>query len=158
MRLEEAIKQKTPFKSPLQRLTVNLLYTTNWLVGIQKEMFKPFDITTQQFNVLRILRGAYPEPISTSDIRDRMLDKMSDVSRIVDRLVKKGLLSRRTCKTDKRLVDVLITDKGLNLLEKMDAVQADMDSVLSNLSSEEADQLSSMLDKLRGSYEPEECQ
>ncbi len=158
MRLEEAIQQKTPFRSPWQRLTVNLLYTNNWLLGIQRDMFKSFDITLQQFNVLRILRGAYPEPISTSDIRSRMLDKMSDVSRIVDRLVKKDLLSRRTCKSDKRLVDVLITDQGLELLSQMDKVQEEMDKVLGGLTPDEADQLNFLLDKLRGSHQPESHQ
>ncbi|MCI4667605.1 MAG: MarR family transcriptional regulator [Bacteroidia bacterium] len=157
MRLEEAIKQKAPFRSPWHKLTVNLLFTNNWLMGLQKDLFKPYNITTQQYNVLRILRGAYPEPISTSDIRDRMLDKMSDVSRIVDRMVKKGLVSRRTCKTDKRLVDVLITEDGLDLLKKMDETTASFDTSLASLSAEEAIQLNELLDKLRGTYVPEEC-
>lgn len=150
MRLEEAIKQKTPFRSPWHKLTVNLIYTNNWLVARQKDLFKPYGVTSQQFNVLRILRGSYPEPISTSDIRERMLDKMSDVSRIVDRLVKKNLVSRRTCKSDKRLVDVLITEKGLELLKDMDNVQIMGDQAMSNLSTEEAETLNELLDKLRG--------
>ncbi|MEO0897635.1 MAG: MarR family transcriptional regulator [Bacteroidota bacterium] len=116
----------------------------------QKDLFKPYGVTSQQFNVLRILRGSYPEPISTSDIRERMLDKMSDVSRIVDRLVKKNLVSRRTCKSDKRLVDVLITEKGLELLKDMDNVQIMGDQAMSNLSTEEAETLNELLDKLRG--------
>lgn len=156
MRLEDAIKQKAPFKSPWHKMTVNLIFTNNWLAGIQKELFKPYNITTQQYNVLRILRGAYPDPISTSDIRERMLDKMSDVSRIVDRLVKKGFLSRRTCKSDKRLVDVLITDDGLELLKKMDKTQEALDKRFQGLSEEEAEQLNLLLDKLRGTYTPEE--
>lgn len=149
MRLEEAIKQKAPFKSPWHKLAVNLFYSSNWLLGIQKDLFKPYNITPQQYNVLRILRGAYPEPISTSDIRSRMLDKMSDVSRIVDRLVKKDLLSRRTCKSDKRLVDVLITEEGLKLLEQMDRTQQVLDERLAGLSQDEAEQLNLLLDKLR---------
>ncbi|MEL6843762.1 MAG: helix-turn-helix domain-containing protein, partial [Bacteroidota bacterium] len=100
-RLEDEIKQKNPFKTAKERAIVNLLFTTSWLIAEQKKTFKPFGITLQQFNVLRILRGQYPDPISTSDIRDRMLDRMSDVSRIVNRLVKKRLVIRKPCKADK---------------------------------------------------------
>ncbi len=149
MRLEEAIKQKTPFPSQRQRAVVNLLYTNNWLLTKQKSFFKPFDITLQQYNVLRILRGQHPKPISTSDIRDRMLDKMSDVSRIVDRLVKKGLVIRKICRSDKRLVDVIIHQQGLDLLERIDKVNDQMDDAFANLSSDEVAVLNDLLDKIR---------
>lgn len=148
MRLEEAIKQKTPFQSPYQRAVVNLIYTHNWIMGLQKEFFKPYDITMQQYNVLRILRGQFPQPISTSDIRERMLDRMSDVSRIVDRLVKKDLVARKPCATDKRLVDLIITDQGLDLLKTVDSVLAE-DKYLSGLDAEEIMQLNELLDKAR---------
>ncbi|MDP5170182.1 MAG: MarR family transcriptional regulator [Bacteroidia bacterium] len=150
MKLEEAIQQKTPFRNARHRATVNLLFTTNWLVDLHKGMFKPYSITLQQFNVLRILRGSYPNPISTSNIRGRMLDKMSDVSRIVERLVKKGLVERTTCLEDKRLVDVKITEAGMALLSEIDAHPEDMDSLIMNLNEEEAEQLNLLLDKLRG--------
>ncbi|RMG69070.1 MAG: MarR family transcriptional regulator [Bacteroidetes bacterium] len=150
MKLEEAIQQKVPFRSPWQRAAVNLLYTNNWLIGHQKELFKPFGITLQQYNVLRILRGQHPDPISTSEIRDRMLDKMSDVSRIVDRLVRKQLVVRRPCKADKRLVDVFISEQGLALLRELDHLDTDFDSVLKGLTKEEADLLNELLDKARG--------
>ncbi|MEL6626097.1 MAG: MarR family transcriptional regulator [Bacteroidota bacterium] len=152
MRLEDAIKQKTPFRSPWAKATVNLIFTHNWLITRQKDLFKTFDITLQQYNVLRILRGQHPEPISTSEIRGRMLDRMSDVSRIVDRLVKKGLVSRKTCKSDKRLVDVLINDSGLDLLDQIDQYDKDMDNMLGALTADEAEQLSTLLDKLRNGH------
>ena len=152
MKLEEAIKQKSPFRSPWAKATVNLIFTHNWLIARQKDLFKTFDITLQQFNVLRILRGAHPEPISTSEIRSRMLDRMSDVSRIVDCLVKKGLVTRKTCKSDKRLVDVLINDKGLALLERMDRHNEDLDQMLNALTADEAEQLSVLLDKMRNGH------
>ena len=148
MRLEAEIKQNTPFKTAHQRATVNLIFTHNWLMTRQKAFFKDFDITVQQYNVLRILRGQSPKPVSTSDIRERMLDKMSDVSRIVDRLVKKDLVVRKTCKADKRLVDVLISEAGLQLLEDIDT-KGDMDDTMAGLTEAEADLLNNLLDKVR---------
>lgn len=149
MKLEDAIQQRKPFSNPRQRMAVNLIYTSNWLISRQKEFFKGFDITVQQYNVLRILRGRHPEPISTSDIRGRMLDRMSDVSRIVDRLVKKSMVIRSTCKQDKRLVDVVITDKGLALLASIDEKWEEMDTLTSTLSPEEVEIVNELLDKFR---------
>jgi MarR family 2-MHQ and catechol resistance regulon transcriptional repressor len=119
MKLEEAIQQ-TKFSSANQKITLTLIHTYNLFKDNLKNFFKPYGITLQQFNVLRILRGNYPEPYSTSQVRDRMLDKMSDASRIVDRLVKKDLVKRSVTKSDKRLVDVVISESGLKLLEKID--------------------------------------
>ena len=113
-----------------------------------KAIFEKHDITSQQFNILRILRGA-GEALSTLQIRQRMLDKMSDTSRIVDRMVKKGLTKKGVCKSDKRLVDVTISDKGIALLEKMDECQEEMDAILKNLSEDEAKMLNVLLDKIR---------
>ena len=115
-----------------------------------KQLFDQFDITPQQFNILRILRGA-GEPLSTLQIRQRMLDKMSDTSRIVDRLLKKALVKKITCKADRRLVDVTISEKGLKLLEKMDRHETDMDAVFKNLTDAEAKTLNKLLDKVRKS-------
>lgn len=150
MKLEDAIKQKTPFKSVKQKLIVNIIYTHNWLTDLQKDVFKPYGITPQQYNVLRILRGQYPNPVSTCVIRERMLDRMSDVSRIVDRLVKKELVVRRTCMEDKRLVDVFISENGMRLLASVDERNNQMDQLFSSLTELEAAQLSDLLDKLRG--------
>jgi MarR family transcriptional regulator, 2-MHQ and catechol-resistance regulon repressor len=115
-----------------------------------KKVFDKEGITAQQYNILRILRGA-GKPISTLQIRERMLDKMSDTSRIVDRLITKGLVKKLTCKNDRRLVDVIISDKGKKLLERLDTRQDEMDGILNNLSEKEAATLSDLLDKIRGS-------
>ena len=115
-----------------------------------KVFFDREKITGQQFNILRILRGA-GKPISTLQIRQRMLDKMSDTSRIVDRLILKGLVRKIICTNDKRLVDVSITDKGKRLLEKMDAYENEMDAIFENLSTSDAKTLNTLLDKIRSS-------
>lgn len=149
MKLEQAIKQNS--FSEGQRLGLNIIYTFNWVKNRQKAYFDQFDITAQQYNVLRILRGRHPEAYSTSDIRDRMLDKMSDASRIVDRLLKKNLLERTTNKVDKRLVDIKISKKGVKLLDKMDeTIEVHSMQAYENLTSEEQKTLDRLLDKLRG--------
>lgn len=148
MRIEEAIQQSR-FKDEWHKATVNLMYTNNWLVDKIKSALKKEGVTMQQYNVLRILRGSHPKPISTASIRDRMLDKMSDASRIVDRLVKKNWVKRSPCEQDKRLVDVVITRKGLNLLAQIDQDRSEIELVLSQLSEEEARILNQLLDKIR---------
>lgn len=148
MNINEAIQMKA-FKSEWQKAGINLQYTNNWLVNSLKCELKKHDITPQQFNVLRILRGQYPTPVSTSLIRERMMDKMSDASRIVDRLCRQGLVKRAVCSVDKRLVDVLISDKGLAKLEAMDQFEDSMLKLLDNLTEKEAKQLNTLLDKVR---------
>lgn len=148
MKIEEAIKQKRPFRNTHQRAMVNLIYTTNWLTDQIREHLKPYDLTVQQYNVLRILRGA-GKPISTSDIRERLLDKMSDTSRMVERLCQKGLATRATCPSDKRLVDVTISEAGGKVLLALESYNAQMDEILHNLTEAEAHQLSELLDKIR---------
>jgi len=120
------------------------------MVNSQKKYYEDHGLTMQQYNVLRILRGNYPAPYSTSMIRDRMLDKMSDVSRIVDRLCKKSLVSSSKCTSDKRLVDVIITDEGLELLENMDKTIMETEQIFANLTEADQVQLGELLDKLRG--------
>ncbi|MFC2175436.1 MarR family winged helix-turn-helix transcriptional regulator [Bacteroidota bacterium] len=149
MGLKEDIKQQKGFKSERQKAVVNIVYTEGWIRDLMAETLKPFDLTTQQYNVLRILRGSYPKPLSTSDIRSRMLDKMSDASRIVDRLVKKELLERRVCVEDKRRVDVVIAKKGLKMLDEIDGSMKDFDNHLKSISEDEAATLNAILDKLR---------
>ncbi len=148
MGIKEEIKQ-SHFRNAYQKAFINILFTNNWLEEQVREMLKGEDLTKQQFNVLRILRGSYPEPLSTLQIRERMLDKMSDTSRIVDRLVKKEFVNKQTCPNDKRLVDVIITEAGLKKLEALDEKEFIIEDSLQNLSEEEADTLSSLLDKLR---------
>lgn len=148
MKIEQAINQTKPFRSNHQKVMVNLLFTNNWLLQKQKAFFQSYDITGKQYNVLRILRGA-GEPISTSTIRERLLDKMSDASRVVDRLYKKGLVGKNTCPSDKRLVDVFVTTDGEKLLKIIDKKSDELDQITGKLTDREAAQLSNLLDKLR---------
>ncbi len=154
MTLEKDINQHV-FRSEYQKAILNLIYTFNWVNEKINRRFEPFDITQQQFNILRILRGA-GQPLSTLQIRQRMLDKMSDTSRIVDRLVKKGMVKKSICREDRRLVDVLLTDKGKKLLQSMDGMNEEMDSVFKYLSNEEAKLLNVLLDKIRMIENPSE--
>ncbi|MCX6218088.1 MarR family transcriptional regulator [Spirosoma sp.] len=150
MSIETDIKQSAPFKSPYQRVLVNLMYTSNWIAGSQTQLLKPFKLTLQQYNVLRILRGQYPNPIKVSDITERMLDKMSNASRLVDKLLAKKLVLRTECPSDRRAVDVLITEKGLALLKQLDTHQDALNkSFQEKLTVEEAESLSLLLDRLR---------
>jgi MarR family 2-MHQ and catechol resistance regulon transcriptional repressor len=137
------------FRNDYQKAMVNLMFTYGWTMEQVKKLISCEDITPQQFNILRILRGSHPQPLSTLQIRERMLDKMSDTSRIVDRLLSKGLVKKVTCKKDRRLVDVSISDKGKKLLDKLDAKQEELDGVFKNLSLKEAAELSKLLDKVR---------
>lgn len=147
MALENEINQRK-FRNEYQKSAINLVYTYNWVTEKITRIFEEWDITAQQFNILRILRGA-GLPLSTLQIRQRMLDKMSDTSRIVDRLVKKGLVKKNICKMDRRLVDVTITDKGKKLLEKIDQYSDQMDGIMKNLTEEDARTLNELLDKIR---------
>ena len=148
MGIEKDIQQ-TKFRNAHQKAAINLIYTLSWMRDKTRCIFDAEDITSQQFNILRILRGSFPQPLSTLQIRERMLEKMSDTSRIVDRLISKGLVRKVTCKTDRRLVDVVITDKGKKLLERLDEKQDAIDGVLGNLSEKDANILSDLLDKIR---------
>jgi len=145
--------QQTKFRNAHQKAAINLIYTLGWMRDKTKCFFEAEDITSQQFNILRILRGSYPQPLSTLQIRERMLEKMSDTSRIVDRLIAKGLVKKITCKNDRRLVDVIITDKGKKLLERLDSKQDEIDGVLGKLSEKDANLLSDLLDKIRDGSE-----
>jgi len=148
MGIEQDIQQ-AKFRNPRQKAAINLIYTLSWMKEKTKCIFEAEDITPQQFNILRILRGSFPDPLSTLQIRERMLEKMSDTSRIVDRLIAKGLVKKLTCKNDRRLVDVIISDKGKKLLERLDARQDEIDGVLGKLSEKDANILSDLLDKIR---------
>ncbi len=148
MGIEKDIQQ-LKFRNPRQKAGINLIYTLAWMREKTKAIFDSEAITPQQFNILRILRGSFPNPLSTLQIRERMLEKMSDTSRIVDRLITKSLVKKITCKNDRRLVDVIITDKGKKMLERLDARQDEIDGVLGNLSEKDANILSDLLDKLR---------
>lgn len=149
MSIDKDINQ-SKFRNDHQKSVINLIYTFNWVMERMKNILERGDVTSQQFNILRILRGA-GMPLSTLQIRERMLDKMSDTSRIVDRLVIKGLVKKVVCKSDKRLVDVSITEKGKKLLEKIDKFEPEMDAIVGSLSESEAKTLNKLLDKIRQS-------
>ncbi len=149
MSLENDIQQQK-FRNEYHKTTVNLIYTYNWVMEQNRRIFEKADLTAQQYNIMRILRGA-GKPLSTLQIRQRMLDRMSDTSRIVDRLLKKELVEKVVCKTDRRLVDVTISDKGLTLLESLDKYNDQIDTLLEGITVEEAKMLNHLLDKLRKS-------
>jgi DNA-binding MarR family transcriptional regulator len=125
------------------------MFTYGHIIERIKIFLEKEGITHQQYNILRILRGSAPEPLSTLQIRERMIDKMSDTSRIVDRLIVKDLVKKCTCPKDKRLVDVTITEKGQKILKKLDAESDHMDQIMNKLNEKEAETLNLLLDKLR---------
>ncbi|SIO25201.1 MarR family transcriptional regulator [Algoriphagus halophilus] len=149
VKIEEAIQQKE-FKDPFNKAVVNLLYTHSYLVTSQNALFKPYGISPEQYNVLRILRGQNGVPTTVSSIQDRMLNKMSNASRLVEKLKVKGLVKRSECPNDRRQVDVLITEKGLELLAELQirVEKGNIDFVHLNL--DEVNKLNELLDKLRG--------
>lgn len=140
--------QQRKFRNEYHKATVNLIVTTNWLNEKLKTFFASYSLTSQQFNILRILRGA-GRPLSTLQIRERMIDKMSDASRIVDRLVSKGLLEKTVNRYDRRLVDVVISEKGMKVLEGIDGKMQDLDNLISKLTDQQAKNLNYLLDKIR---------
>jgi DNA-binding MarR family transcriptional regulator len=149
MSIDEEI-QSSKFEDSYHKAVINVTYTYSWLSNAFRCQFERYNITQQQFNILRILRGQYPKPATINLLKERMLDKMSDASRIVDRLVQKGLVSRCTNSTDRRAVDIRISDKGMDILGKLDIEFKTKDVLKNNLTEEEATQLSNLLDKLRG--------
>lgn len=148
MALENEIKQQS-FRNEDQKASINIIYTYHWIIERVKFLLASEKITHQQFNILRILRGSEPTPLSTLTIRERMLDKMSDTSRIVDRMVIKGLVTKRVCAIDKRLVDVSLTQEGKKLLSRLDKRNYEMEQIMSNLDKTELETLNTLLDKLR---------
>ncbi len=149
MKLEEAILQHR-FQSDCQRTILNILYTYHWITAQLRDILKPFDITMQQYNILRILRGQYPRPLGIQEIQRRMLDKSSDVSRLVDRLVARQLVTRTENTADRRRKDILLTPAGHQLLQQLDPQIRAMEQLCSTLSPYEIRTLNELLDKLRG--------
>jgi DNA-binding MarR family transcriptional regulator len=149
MKIEEEILQKK-FTNISEKTIVNILFTNNWLMSLQAEILKKFNISVQQFNILRILRGQFPKPATIKLIKERMLDKESDASRIVEKLRLKGFVDRTICPVNRRTVDVLISKKGLEALNKLDVIELESNKLTSNLSIKELENLNELLDKLRG--------
>jgi len=148
MKLEQAIQQRR-FRNEHLKAMVNLLYTHSWLEEKIKRFLEQQNISMPQYNILRILRGS-GVPLSTMQIRERMLDRMSDTSRIIDRMLLKQLVEKKLNEKDKRLVDITITQKGLQLLEILDNQNHLLDGIVANLSETEVKMLNDLLDKMRG--------
>ncbi|WP_462249161.1 MarR family winged helix-turn-helix transcriptional regulator [Ekhidna sp.] len=148
MGIAEEIKQEK-FKSQFSKAVVNILYTNAWINQENAQLFKNYGLTTPQFNILRILRGQHPKPATVNLLIDRMLDKSSNASRIVDKLEEKELVERKQCSNDRRAVDVLISKKGLQLLKKMDNDMETWESSTCKITEEEAETLNFLLDKMR---------
>ncbi|MDP4286010.1 MAG: MarR family transcriptional regulator [Bacteroidota bacterium] len=147
--IEKAIKQSRSFRNPYHKATVNLIYSGRWIINMHNELFNEFGLTIQQYNVLRILKGQYPRVLTVKLIQHRMLDKASDASRVVEGLRKKGLVQRELNSEDRRRVDVIITQKGIQLLSFIEKRSEEMDGFLSNLNNNEITVLNELLDKIR---------
>lgn len=152
MSLEEKLKIKK-FASDWHRATLDIVYTSNWLIAELEKRANKRDITMQQFNVLRILRGQFPKPATNNLLKDRLITATPDISRLVDRIVAKELVSRCKNDTDKRAVDLLITEKGFQLLAEIEEEMMLTDLLPNHITEEECQQLSKLLEKFRG--EPE---
>lgn len=149
MKIGNEIKQ-TKFKSEYQKMLINILFTSGWLTSKHASQLKPYGISSQQYNILRILRGQHPKPATVNLLIDRMLDKNSNASRLVEKLRLKKLVERAICPDDRRAVNVAITKKGLDLLIELDKLEEGfINEELKKLSEEEAEQINSLLDKLR---------
>jgi DNA-binding MarR family transcriptional regulator len=148
MNIDQVIQSR--FRNDKHRVGVNLIYTANWFSDQVSSILKKFDITMQQYNILRIIRGAHPKPVTIKYVRERMLDKMSDVSRVVEKLREKGLINRKECASDRRNVDITLTETGYSKMTEMDLYVDQVDICFATLNEEEIIQLSYLLDKLRG--------
>lgn len=147
MGIEQDIQQPN-FRNEFQKMGINLLFTANWLNEQIGKMLSDEGVTQQQYNILRILRGS-TTPLSTLKIRERMLDKMSDTSRIVDRLIAKELVVKNTCEKDKRLVDITLSPKGISLVDQLDQYNDRIDALLKGINESEAQLMNQILDKIR---------
>ena len=148
MEIGKEIKQ-SKFKNEHQKMLINIFFTGSWLNSKQACSLKPYGISPQQYNILRILRGQLPKPATVNLLIDRMFDKNSNASRLVEKLRLKNLVERAPCPDDRRAVNVIITQKGLDLLLDLDSCEDNCIKELKILSSKEAGQLNSLLDKLR---------
>ena len=151
MKLEEAIKQ-TKFSSEQQKLTLNVMYTSAWIHEPIKKVLAEYKLTSPQYNILRILKGAKPEPISPADIKAVMLHKKSDLTRMLDRMVNKKIINRKVCPSNRRKMDITISNVGVELLDRIypKLNKVTEDRIFSNLSAKEAQQANELLDKMRG--------
>ena len=150
MRLEDETKTRE-FKSEQHKLTVNIIYTYNWLTTRNNKFFDEYGLTVQQYNILRIMRGQYPGSCTIQLLKERMLDKQPDVSRLLDRLYQKQLIERKVSDSDRRRLDIRISLKGMELLQQMDPAVKANEGTLDSLTEEEFKQANMLLDRLRDS-------
>ncbi|WP_018480113.1 MarR family winged helix-turn-helix transcriptional regulator [Pontibacter roseus] len=150
MRLEEELKMDK-FRSVFQKASLNLMFTGEWLMARIDSLLKPYDISSQQYNVLRILRGQQGKPINLFAIQERMLNRMSNATRLVEKLRQKGLVTRELCEQNRRKVEIAITDKGLQLLDKLDPMIEQLEETMfQDVTEKDAEKLSATLDTMRG--------
>lgn len=149
MKLEDEIHQHKGFQDQWEKLVLNIIFTGNWINTYQHHQLKQYDLTPEQYNILRILRGQHPEPASVNLLKARMLNKMSNASRLVEKLRQKGFAKREECQKDRRQVEVCITDKGLELLKTIENQELTPKQRFQHLSEEEASQVNDLLDRLR---------
>ncbi len=150
MKLEDELKQTKPFKNELQKLVLNIGVTNCWLNASFSELLKPYDLSPQQYNVLRILKGKHPDAYCNQEITQRMIDKSSNSTRIVDKLLDKNLVLRVEDKKDRRLVNISITVAGLKLLDEIEVVQSANQNRFKNFDEAKAKLMNEWLDELRG--------
>ena len=148
-KIEKELDQRK-FRNEKHKAVVNLVYTYNMISERLQEIFSNENLTMQQFNILRILRGKHPEPCTNSFVKERMLDKNSDVTRIVDRLIKRGMVERCSSQKDRRKVSISITNDGLEVLSRLDGYKEQEDAIMNALTDEQVEQLNVLLDTLRG--------
>ncbi len=147
MKLEEAIRQKH-FKSSRHKAFLNIVWAHNLISGKLEQVMKRAGLTSRQYNVLRILRGSYPEAMAMHEVKSRLLDRQSDLTRLTDRLIQKGWIERLECPTDRRRVHIRITEAGLKLLASLDYIEEEVGALLAPLSDAEVAELNRLLDKL----------
>ncbi len=148
MKLEEEIKQEK-FKSEHHKLMINLLFTSSWLQRMQLSLLRPYDLTPPQYNILRILRGAKGELLNLGEITSRMIDRSSNTSRLIDKLVIKKWVSRKTCPDDRRQSEICITKEGLKVLEQLDKPIDSITEQFHFLSVKDTKEINQFLDQLR---------
>ena len=149
MSLEQSISQ-SKFDSEQEKLMINVIYSANMLNLITSRLFKPYELSPQQYNVLRILRGQKGESIALMDIEHRMLDKSSNVSRLVDKLISKDLINRSISSKDRRRIEIVITSRGVSVLKEIDVILSEMNSkIKAIISDDNAKKTNRILDQLR---------
>lgn len=149
IKVEDILKTRHPI-SEKKKLMINLMLTTNEAASKMSEALKPFELSIQQFNVLRILRGQGDKPANLCTVQDRMVSKMSNTTRLVDKLLEKKLVDRNTCEENRRKIEIFITEKGLDLLKEIDpVVEKTEKDFVKDLAPQEVENLNSLLEKLR---------